>query len=83
MTPKIDIPSKGDVVEIHFLDHVEDGEKALRFVVWGIVRRVYKRSIRIVSWAHEDMKDAAVCDEGTEKHFTIVTSAITELKVLS
>lgn len=76
---------KGYVVEVHFLDHVEDGEGAMKFIVWGRVDRVSRRSLRIVSWAHEDPLDpvAQDCEKGTEKTFTIVRSAITELKVLS
>lgn len=74
--------SKGDVVEIHFLDHVEDGERALRFIVWGRIDRVYKKSLRIVSWAHEDPKDTQGSEHGTEKTFTIVKSAITKLSSL-
>ena len=73
---------KGDVVEIHFLDHVEDGDRALRFIVWGRIDRVYKKSLRIVSWAHENPKDAAGSEHGTEKTFTIVKSAITVLNSL-
>jgi len=69
---------KGMILEIHFLDHVEDGEGAMEFIVWGKVDRVDKTSLRIVSWAHENPKALEVqdCDYGTEKTFTIVRSAI-------
>lgn len=68
----------GEVVQIHFLDHCEDGDKALRFVVWGRIDRVYKKSIRLVSWGHERAKDASGSMPDTEKTFTIVRSAITK-----
>ena len=70
-------------MEIHFLDHVEDGDKAMKFVVWGRVDRVGKKCLRIVSWGHEDPVNPPPCEEGTEKTFTIVRSAITNLKILS
>lgn len=75
---------KGNIVEVHFLDHVEDGDGAMPFVVWGKVDRVTKLSLRIVAWAHEDpsSKEAEECEEGTEKTFTIVRRAITEAKIL-
>jgi hypothetical protein len=75
---------KHDIVEVHFLDHVEDGEGALPFVVWGKVDRVTKLSVRVVSWGHEDpdSKDAAECEPRTQKKFTIVRSAITKATVL-
>jgi hypothetical protein len=67
------------VLEIHFLDHCEDGDKALAFVVWGRVDRVYKKSLRVVSWAHENPRQAKHSECGTEKTFTIVRSAITQI----
>lgn len=74
---------KGNVVQVNFLDHVEDGEEELRFIVWGRVDMVTKRCLRIVSWAHEDPCSAPLdCEKGTEKTFTIVRSAITDLQVL-
>jgi len=79
MTQKVKL---GDIVEVRFLDHVEDGEEEMKFIVWGRVDRVTKRSLRIVSWAHADPCSAPPCEPGTEKTFTIVRSAITKLKIL-
>ena len=73
---------KGDIVQVNFLDHVEDGDEEMKFIVWGRVDLVTKRCLRIVSWAHEDPCSAPPCEPGTEKTFTIVRSAITSLKVL-
>ena len=81
---KIELPEikKGDIVQIRFLDHVEDGDKPLDFIVWGRIDRVYKKSIRVVTWAHAKARNPAKFAECTEKTFTIVKSTVTELKVL-
>jgi hypothetical protein len=73
---------KGDIVEIHFLDHCQDGEKALDFVVWGRVNQVYENSIRVASWAHKEMDCKEHGGADNETTFTIVTSAISAINIL-
>ena len=73
---------KGNIVEVHFLDHVEDGDKPLEFIVWGRVDRVRKLSLRIIAWAARDASILEGCHAHTEKTFTIVRSAITKIKNL-
>jgi hypothetical protein len=74
---------KGDLVEVRFLDHVEDGEDPIEFLVWGRVRRTSRVAYAVESWAYADpLEDEA--DHGIEnrKVFTIVKSAIKAIRPL-
>ena len=70
----------GDVVEVEFLDHVEDGGPPLCFRVYGRVAVVSRKHVEILAWAHADHDEAA--GDPNEKRFTIVRSAIISLRKL-
>lgn len=76
--------SYGDIVEIRFLDHSEDGEDVLEFIVWGRIRSVTPNAYIIRSWDYTSLLDEAL--HGGVGHncktFAIVRSAIKEINVL-
>lgn len=45
---------KGMLVEVRFLDHSQNSEEALEFVVWGRVCKVERKHIVVQTWAHPD-----------------------------
>lgn len=45
---------RGQIVEVHFLDHVENGDHPYEFVVFGRVAAVDRRSITVECWAYVD-----------------------------
>jgi hypothetical protein len=65
---------RGDVVEIHFLDHVEGGDRPYEFAVFGRVGTVDKLSVTVESWAWVDAKER---DTSNLCRFVIVRAAIT------
>lgn len=73
--------TRGDIVEIRFLDHCEDGEDAIAFIVWGRVRKVTRTSYVVESWAYADPSedDGADCNR---KVWSIVRRAVTSVTVL-
>ena len=77
-TPNRWMPRKGDVVEIHFLDHVEDSHEPLLFYLYGRLIKVDKKYVVVESWAFPKVGGA---EEGSEnvKTFTIVCSTIEQL----
>jgi hypothetical protein len=70
-------PKVGDIVEVEFLDHVEDASEPYLFKVWGRIDKINKDSYSILSWAHAAPGDGS--DPHNEKRFTIVTSTIKKL----
>ena len=62
---------KGKVVEIKFLDHVEDGDKPLLFSVYGRITDVHRKYVVIAAWIGEEV------DHNT-KYWTILKSTIQE-----
>lgn len=79
--PKISI---GDVVAITFLDHCEDSHseddnEPLAFYVFGKVGAKRKRAITVDCWCYVN-KNAE--RDHNVKSFTIVKSAITDVKIL-
>jgi hypothetical protein len=74
---------KGELVEVSFLDHVEDGDEAIEFTVWGRVDRTTRNSILIMAWAFASEVEAAKnSNHENVKTFTIVRRAITALHKL-
>jgi len=75
---------KGDLVEIRFHDHCEDGDDAMEFLVWGRVRRVTRSSYIVESWAYANPKDDDGDDEDSEnrKIFVIVKKAVLALRIM-
>lgn len=73
-----------DIVEIRFLDHSEDGEEVLEFVVWGRVHKETENAYIIRSWDYVSRLDEA--EHGGQEHncktFAIVKKAILCLKTL-
>ena len=68
---------KGDIVEVRFFDHVEDGEP-IEFVVYGRVGKLTRKFVTIQCWAYPDTLD----DDHNVKAFSIVRSCITGVRVL-
>ena len=80
-TPKPASPKVGDIVEVEFLDHVEDGAEPISFKVWGMLVVKGKKHFEILSWAYSDQKEVENPDN--EKRWTIVRSAVTKVVILS
>lgn len=70
---------EGDEVRIRFLDHVEDGQEAIDFTVWGRISLLTKRTIAVECWAYTDLEEQ---DKHNVKMFTIVKKAILALHVM-
>jgi len=66
--------TKGTAVEVHFLDHVQDGDKPYEFVVFGRVANVDRRSVTVESWTYVDTKER---DKTNVTRFVICKSTIT------
>jgi hypothetical protein len=64
----------GDVVEVEFLDHVEDGEEPYRFFVWGVLAVNGRKHYEILSWAHAD--PTVEQHSHNVKRWTIVKGAV-------
>jgi hypothetical protein len=69
----------GDVVECAFLDHCEDGDVPIEFIVWGRIEKIGKKHLVIVSWSYSDGKSR---DDYNEKKWVIVRSAVTRIHTL-
>jgi len=65
------------VVEVEFLDHVEDGGEPYRFLVWGILAVNARKHYEILSWAHADNDVETTAHN--EKRWTIVKAAVTRI----
>ena len=74
---------KGDLVQIEFLDHCEDGDDAMRFYVWGRISRITRHAITVTCWDFVNPDDAFTSAEGTVKSFSIVKKAMKRLTVLA
>ncbi len=64
---------KGLIVEVEFLDHVEDGSEPISFTVYGRVRQVHRKYVVIEGWAYTDHK--IPCDSNV-KFWTLLRSTI-------
>lgn len=67
-------PKVGDIVEVEFLDHVEDGGDPICFKVWGRLCKSARQHVEILSWAYSTADEADV--PSNEKRWTIVRAAI-------
>jgi hypothetical protein len=74
---KLSAIKAGDVVEVEFLDHVEDGGEPYAFLVWGVVAVNGKKHYEILSWAHVDGNVETM--PSNEKRWTIVKAAVTRI----
>lgn len=73
----------GNIVELQFLDHVQDGKDAIEFRVWGEVLDITRTSIRLACWAHVNKAMRDEPEPFNETTFTIVKKAITACRVLA
>ena len=63
------------VVEVEFLDHVEDSGEPLRFTVYGRISGVHRKHLVIDSWAYTDDASSGDADSNV-KRWTILRSTI-------
>lgn len=69
-----------EVVKIKFLDHCEDGEDAMEFVVYGVLLNETERAFKIGTWQYVDPHERDKDDRhDNENHFIIVKAAILEI----
>ena len=73
----------GDLVQIEFLDHCEDGDDAMRFYVWGRISRITRHAVTVTCWDFVNPEDAHTAAAGTIKSFSIVKTAMQKLTVLA
>jgi len=71
-------PRKGSVVRVTFLDHVEDGSKAIECVVIGRLDHTDRDSYVIDSWYIPDEE----YDEDNCKRFSILKKVVSKLEIL-
>jgi hypothetical protein len=64
---------RGHIVAVEFFDHVEGGNRAVRFVVYGRVTSITRREISVDCWGYADPKAGR---DGNVTRYTIVRSAI-------
>ena len=75
MTPKI-----GDIVQIEFLDHVEDGSELILFHVVGKLAKKTRKQYVVDSWYYADSKTPY---DDNVKRFTIGRGLIQKLVILT
>ena len=64
---------KNQLVAVEFSDHVQDGSRPIRFVVYGRVAHVTSTALVVDSWEY---KDTRTKHDRNEQRYTIVRSAI-------
>lgn len=74
-------PRIGSLVMIQFLDHVEDADEPIEFVVYGRLSHISCNAYTVESWAFVNPAEISNRDHNV-KRFTIVKKAITELAYL-
>lgn len=72
----------GDLAEIVFLDHVEDGIDPIEFEVIGRVSNITKRAVTVRCWNYRLAVDAATHNDHNVKSFTIVKKAMSSISIL-
>ena len=70
---------KSDLVELRFLDHVEDDEKPIEFLLYGRVCRCNKQDVTVQCWCYPD----SYTNDHNVKMFTILRSCVLEVRFLS
>jgi len=73
---------EGCLVQIVFLDHVEDGPDPIEFEVIGRVSGITKRAVTVRCWNYSRPVDEASHGDHNVKSFTIVKKAMTEVNLL-
>jgi len=80
---KKDVIQKGDLVQITFLDHCENSNDALEFIIWGRIDRITRTAYIIASWVYNDpVEQAKDTNTDNENYYVIVRKAITNIKKL-
>lgn len=74
----------GEGYTVWFLDHVEDGDRAMLFRLRGTLMKDNKTEIVLAPWDYADPKDATPFSEKdfNRKIFTIIRSAIKKIRKL-
>lgn len=70
----------GDIVAVRFLDHVQDGDEPIEFIVFGRVHAVKRTHLVIASWVYAD---PTIPTDANELVWTIVKSAVTQIQHLT
>jgi hypothetical protein len=70
---------RGQLVSVLFSDHAEDSSKAIRFVVYGRVAEITRKTISIDCWEYEDTKQSY---DDNVKRYTIVRAAVHKITQL-
>jgi len=68
------IPVIGDVIEVQFVDHVEDSHRLMHTTVWGRVIKISSKRLVVRSWEAEGKHNC--------KDWAIVRSTIESVSVL-
>jgi hypothetical protein len=73
----------GDLVELTFLDHAENSDDAMEFVVYGKLFAITRTAYKVGSWVYaDDVSRAKDSNTDNENYFTIVKKAITKKRKL-
>ena len=67
-------PEIGSVLEVRFMDHVEDGHKLLPCTVWGRLIKVTSKALVVRSWEADGRHNS--------KDWAIARSTVRSLHVL-
>ena len=69
---------RGDIVELTFLDHVQNAEEPMEFLLYGVISKLCKKYIVVQVWAHPDLDV-----DGNTELYTIVRSCVTKSRILT
>jgi hypothetical protein len=77
------IPQIGDVVEIKFLDHHENNDDAVEYLIFGKVGVITPRAYVIDCWVHADPSEWPRAENKENIHnYAIAKGVITDLTIL-
>lgn len=76
------VPPVGSTVAIEFLDHVEDGDEPIPFVVFGRLEKVTRHAFTLASWDYLTPPKRPDMDDENVKRWTIVRHSTTRIKQL-
>lgn len=72
---------KGQIIEVVFWDHVEDGNDPFEFMVWGRLMKVTRTYLVVESWAYADAKRRVDDDDSNIKRFTILRRVVKGVRI--
>jgi len=75
-------PKVGDVVEVEFLDHVENSDTPLPCIVYGRVRKLTEATIAIESWTFDEPSGVSHHDFDNRKVWGLIRDAVLRIEVL-